>query len=252
MRSGNTIRPLLLTLLAGGCSASSPPPGVVRPRPGEPHLKKLPGPMPHFGPFDSASDALLAACKHILALPNASAGRVDHQDSHTRWRVSSEYCAWVYYTPDRKYELSRLTDQSLADPLHRRRSCVLPSVVEDQRYAPGSIKYIYALHNHPYGQTLSKLDIGFIVEEGASHGFEVQTKDGDLRLSIVAFFSNSFESPTCDGFHQYIPATGVVLKWTAAPGAWRCEQTGRVAWNEDLTDFSVQAMRASCPGQGEP
>jgi hypothetical protein len=206
-----------------------------------------------LGPFDSYSDALLAACKRILAKPHASAGRRDHQDFQTRWRVSSEYCAWLYYTPDQQYVVSKLTDQSRVDPLQRSKSCLLPSVVEDARYPPESIKYIYALHNHPYGSALTEEDIHFIVSEGIAHGFESETKDGRLRLSVVAFFSSRVVEPTCDGFHQYIPMTGQLLKWTQGEDGWTCEQTGSVVWSADVgKGFSIRKMRQPCARRVSP
>jgi hypothetical protein len=244
--------PWLFAFWAWGCSSPQvADPDIVRPAPGASFLEKLPGPM--LGPFDAYSDALLAACKRILAKPNASAGRRDHQDFQTRWRVSSEYCAWLYYTPDAKYVVSKLTGQSRVDPLQRSKSCVLPSVVEDSRYPPESIKYIYALHNHPYGSMLTDNDIRFIVSEGAAHGFESETKDGRLRLSVVAFFSNRAAEPTCDGFHQYIPVTGQLLKWTHSEGTWGCEQTGSVKWSDDeALGFSIQKMRQPCVRKASP
>ncbi|MCY1018093.1 hypothetical protein [Pyxidicoccus sp. MSG2] len=206
-----------------------------------------------LGPFDSYSDALLAACKRILAKPYASAGRRDHQDFQTRWRVSSEYCAWLYYTPDEQYVVSKLTDQSRVDPVQRSKSCLLPSTVEDARFPSESLKYVYALHNHPYGSELTDRDIRFIVSEGTEHGFESETKDGRLRLSVVAFFSNHVAEPTCDGFHQYIPMTGQLLKWTQAEGRWSCEQTGSVVWSaDDGEDFSIREMRQPCTRRSPP
>jgi hypothetical protein len=105
----------LVALLVLGCSipqGSAPGPGtgdpdVVRPPPGGPPLKKLPGPM--LGPFESPQEGLLAACNRILRKPHATAGRKDHPQFEVRWRVSSEYCAWMYYTPDDKYLISKLT-----------------------------------------------------------------------------------------------------------------------------------------------
>jgi hypothetical protein len=199
-----------------------------------------------LGPFDHYSNALLAACKKILTKPNATAGRSDVLGFKTRWRVSSEYCAWVYYTPDHKYVVSKLTDQSTADALHRIKGCSLPSEVEDQRHPPDSIKYIFALHNHPYGSTLSSYDIEAIVSAGARHGFEAETKDGAIQLSIVAFFSNQLTTPSCDGFHQYIPSTRQILRWDRAPSGWTCEQTGLVLWNEDSTEFLIDEEKAPC------
>ncbi|WP_342377727.1 hypothetical protein NVS55_00415 [Myxococcus stipitatus] len=223
----------------------------MRPASGAPYLEKLPGPL--LGPFNSPSSALLAACRKILRKPHANAGRHDRQDFDVRWRVSSEYCAWLYYTPDQNYVVSKLTDQSKVDPLHRSKSCLLPSVVDDPRYPPDSIKYIYALHNHPYGSELTENDIHFIVSEGVAHGFESETKDGRLRLSIVAFFSRDVAEPSCDGFHQYIPLTGQLLQWTRDGKRWQCEQTGRVQWSESRQrTFTVKKENRPCERSTTP
>ncbi|WP_223754934.1 hypothetical protein [Myxococcus sp. RHSTA-1-4] len=144
--------------------------------------------------------------------------------------------------------MSKLTDQSKIDPLHRTRTCLLPSQVEDSRYPASSIKYVYALHNHPYGSALSKSDIRFIVQEGAMHGFESQTREGVVRLSIVAFFSHDVANPTCDGFHQYVPVTGQLMRWTQTRGRWSCEQTGRVEWSGDGMDFAIKTATGPCFG----
>ncbi|QSQ21332.1 hypothetical protein JY651_40125 [Pyxidicoccus parkwayensis] len=235
----------LAVLAAPGCSSPRVvDPDIVRPGPGQRILEKLPGPL--LGPFDSYADALLAACTRILSKPHASAGRQDHQEAGTFWRVSSEYCAWVYYTPDDPYLVSKLTDQSELDPLNRSKTCLLPSEVEDARYPASSIKYVYALHNHPHGTSLTKGDIRFIVQEGVLHGFEFQSRKGTVRLSIVAFYSHDVTNPTCDGFHQYVPVTGQLMNWSPTRGRWKCEQTGRVVWNEDATEFYVEPVTGAC------
>ncbi|WP_407741347.1 hypothetical protein [Hyalangium sp.] len=79
-----------LLLLALSC-APQPIPGVVRPAPGAPPLQSLPGPMAGFGPFDSFSDALIAACPLILSKPHATVSHI--QDRDMALRVASEYCA---------------------------------------------------------------------------------------------------------------------------------------------------------------
>jgi hypothetical protein len=90
--------------------------------------------MPEFGPFDNASDALGAACSLFMSKPNASVGHI--QDPDIALRVSAEYCAWLYYTPDHKYQMSMMTDQSaLDDPQRKRRTCRLPAYVEDPRFS---------------------------------------------------------------------------------------------------------------------
>ncbi|RKG81280.1 hypothetical protein D7W79_05955 [Corallococcus exercitus] len=236
-----------LVLWLGGCASSATlDPDLVRPEPGAPFLEELQGPL--LGPYESASDALLAACGKLLSKPHASAGRPDHPSFDTHWRVSSEYCAWLYYTPEHQYAVSRLTDQSRIDPSQRSKSCLLPSRVADARYPADAIRYIYALHNHPYGSALSSNDLRFIVSEGRAHGFETETKNGRVRLSIVAFFSNVTEPASCDGFHQYIPLTGQLLKWTrTASSGWQCEQTGRVTWHDaEALDFTIQKLQGPC------
>ncbi|MCY1075560.1 hypothetical protein [Archangium lansingense] len=243
---------LASALMLSGCSTPQPIEGVVRPNSGEPPLEFLPGPMPGFGSFDTYSDALLAACSLILSKPNANAGRVGEQDFPLRWRISSEYCAWLYYTPERKYEMSMLTDQHNLDDLEGKRSCLLPSYVKDPRYPPESLKYIFALHNHPHGSTISRDDIRLIVAKGAKHGFGSSTKDGVLQLSIVAFFSNKATEPSCDGFHQYIPAAHQIRKWSKTAGQWHCEQTGIVDWHTDGVGFSIKETSASCLDKDVP
>lgn len=220
---------VFLLLCGWGCSPPKPIPGVVRPGPGEPFLQSLPGPMPGFGPFESYTQALMAACPLILSKPNATAGRVGSQDFQIRWRVSSEYCAWLYYTPVHQYEMTMLTDQ--AEPnLGDRKMCFLPPLVDDPRYPPTSLKYIFALHNHPFQDRLSDNDINLIAQMGLLHGFENDTRDGKVRLAIIAFFSssNDFESPTCDGFFEYVPATTEMVKWVHSQDDWRMEQVGLV------------------------
>ena len=76
-----------------GCPPS-PIKDVVRPNPGEPFLESLP-PMMDFGPFDSFEDALNEACPLILSKPNASVGYI--KDPELALRISTEYCAWLYY-----------------------------------------------------------------------------------------------------------------------------------------------------------
>ncbi|WP_223764003.1 hypothetical protein NR800_09565 [Corallococcus interemptor] len=191
----------------------------------------IPGPMPGFGPFDSFSDALQAACPLILGKPQATAGRPAGQNFQLRWRLSREYCAWLYYTPDRKYEMSMLAAGALHDD-PQKRTCSLPSSVDDVRYAPNSLGYVFVLHNHPYDNVLSDRDIRFIVDMAIEHGVTVKTYAGEVPLSIVAFFSlsDSLEHPPCDGFFQYIPATGELLRWLRGDDGWGRQIIGRVEW----------------------
>ncbi|WP_239014728.1 hypothetical protein [Archangium violaceum] len=198
--------------------------------PGE-RLSRIPGPMPGFGPFQNYSDALLSACPLILEKPHATAGRPDDPNFDLYWRLSTEYCAWLYHTPDGNYELSMLAASAVQDDSKKRR-CDLPAFVEDPRYPAEGLGYVFVLHNHPYTDTLTELDIRFIVDMGRIHGFEVQTKKQKVPLSIVAFFSNN-KPPRCDGFYQYAPLTGQILKWTVDErGMWDRKSTATVIWTD--------------------
>ena len=110
--------------------------------------------------------------------------------------------------------------------------------MDDPRYPQSSLKYIFALHNHPFEDNLSKKDIPFIVSMGKLHGFAVETKTTTVQLAVIAFFSRSddLKSPTCDGFFEYIPTTGEVTKWTPTRGTWDWERVGSVEWLND-TDY---------------
>ncbi|RKH39879.1 hypothetical protein D7X12_22355 [Corallococcus sicarius] len=194
--------------------------------------------MPGFGPFPSFSEALQAACPFILSKPNAVAAHLRHQDPRLAFRASTEYCAWLYYTPDHLYEMSMLTDRAAPDDLvSGKRSCILPSTVADARYAPGELKYIFALHNHPFGGPPSPGDLRFTDEMARVHAWAIETRDSKVLLSIIAFFSNArdAEHPTCDGFYQYVPATRDMLKWTRAAKGWDRETLGTVTWINTTT-----------------
>jgi hypothetical protein len=224
---------LLLVLLVGGCSPQ-PIPGVIRPAPGAPPLESLPGPLAGFGPFDSFSDALIAACPLILSKPHATVSHI--QDPELALRLSSEYCAWLYYTPDDKYEMSMLTDQSEPGDLIRgRRTCRLSAFVDDPRYPPSSLKYIFALHNHPFGSPLTPQDMRNIIALANYHEWTVNTREGKVPLAIVAFFSKSTDpaSPTCDGFYQYTPETRSLDQWIHKEDTWAQKRVGTVTWLDE-------------------
>ncbi len=232
MRPSSLLMRSLLLAVAWGCMPAPPPLGVVRIDRGA-LLKAIPGPMPGFGPFDSLSDALISACPLILSQPRATAGRKDEQNFNVRWRVSSEYCAWLYYTPDDKYEMSMLMESTAPLPINEmeERTCGLPAFVEDSRYAPGSLKHIYVLHNHPSPITLSAKDVEAIVHAARIHGKFAETKDGKIPVSIVAFFANSYDPspPACDGFFEYNVANYELVKWSSEPqGRWRREKVGTI------------------------
>ncbi|REG29847.1 hypothetical protein ATI61_107544 [Archangium gephyra] len=231
-------RCLLSSLLIGmGCTPARPIEGVWRPGPGE-DPDRIPGPMKNFGPFDSYADALKAACPLILSKPNATVGHLQDLNPELAKRVATEYCAWLYYTREHKYEMSMLTDLPQPDDfMTNRKSCILPSFVHDPRYERGEIKYIFAVHNHPFGSILSPQDLHFIEEKASTHPWELETKSGTIRLSTIAFFSKSKNPalPTCDGFYQYVPATREIMTWTQIQGQWGRTERGVVRWLDDGT-----------------
>lgn len=227
-------RTLVLPLLFGlGCaSPQTADPQIWRPAPGQ-DTESIPGPLKNFGSFDNPSDALKAACPLILSKPNATVVHLQQRDPKLALRVSTEYCAWLYYTPDNKYELSMLSDQEEpGDVLHGTASCLLPPNVEDPRYPPSSIKYIFLLHNHPFARKLSDFDIHFAVAMANAHELISKVGNREIALSVVAFFSNSRDAQrsTCDGFYQYTPATSELMRWTNTEGEWRKEKVGKVNW----------------------
>lgn len=193
--------------------------------------------MTDFGPFDDYADALSEACSLILSKPNASVTHI--KDRELALRVSSEYCAWMYYTPDGKYRMSMLTDQSEADDLQRRRrTCKLPPFVDDPRFSPWDIKYVFALHNHPFGSPISRADMQEIINLAKVHEWVVETKDGRIPIAIVAFFSDSSSSqgaPACDGFYQYVPETRALLRFSRVNGEWLRKKLGKVTWLSSTT-----------------
>lgn len=245
--------PVLFMLCA--CTSARIDPDIVRPAPGAPLLTSIPGAL---GSFDSYNEALFATCQKILEKPHSTAGRQpsptalrEEQDEfNLRWRISTEYCAWMYYTPDGKYVVSKLTDQTKPQPTDAKKRCFLPSTVDDPRFPPDSIKYIFVLHNHPDDTPLSKDDVIYIVSQGLKHGFIVQTKDGNLRLSIVAFFSNDRTHPTCDGLYLYSPDSARILKYTRHPGRWSCEQTHSVEWDWDEEEGEAGLIPTIIPAKG--
>ena len=115
--------------------------------------------------------------------------------------------------------------------------------MSDSRYRADEIQYLFVVHNHPYEGEISRNDIRFIVEQGAVHGFSVKTKDRDVPISIIAFYSRSERgNATCDGFFQYIPSTRELMKWSMGDeGKWKDEVYGRVEWRGDDFDIIYEA-----------
>jgi hypothetical protein len=233
---------LLMALLAGlGCATPQhADPQVWRPPPGT-KADSIPGPLKNFGSFDNPSDALKAACPLLLSKPNATVVHIQQRDPALALRVATEYCAWLYYTPANKYELSMLTDQEEpGDVLQGTASCRLPPFVDDPRYPPSRIKYIYLLHNHPFGTEPSDGDIRLTVSMAQAHELVADAGSRKIPFAVIAFFTESKDShtPTCDGFYQYIPATRELLKWSNEDGDWWKTRIGTVNWH-NATDFTI-------------
>jgi hypothetical protein len=193
-------RRLLAALLLGlGCSSPRPVEGVWRPGPGE-DADHIPGPMKNFGPFDSYADALKAACPLILSKPNATVGYLQASNPELARRAATEYCAWLYYTPEHQYEMSMLTGLARPEDLVTgKKSCILPTFVSDSRYAPDDLRYIFALHNHPFGTILSPEDTQFIEIMASIHEWSIKVKgDRNILLSIIAFFSRLIDPEVWD------------------------------------------------------
>jgi proteasome lid subunit RPN8/RPN11 len=234
----------LLILVAGACASSPPPPGVIRIDPRNPP-KSVEGPITlDFGPFDSYWDALIAACPLILSQKGARAGHQESMGFDARWRASTEYCSWLYYTPDEKYEMSMLVEgPGAVHPDDRyEKVCSAPAFVEDKRYPRKSLKYVYFLHSHPEVPTnLSKRDLLAIARIKKIHGKFAETKEGKVPIGIVAFFANSHGSrhAGCDGFMEYHLGSTEVVRWMPdGKGGWIKEKAGTVTWaNETELDF---------------
>ncbi|PTL84565.1 hypothetical protein [Vitiosangium sp. GDMCC 1.1324] len=162
--------PLVPLLVGLACSSPKPiDPRVWRPTSND-RAEYIPGPLKSFGSFDNPSDALKAACPLILSKPNATVGHLQERDPELAVRVATEYCAWLYYTPEHKYELSMLTDvPAPGSALQGEATCLLPPNVDDPRYAPSSIKYIILLHNHPFSSEISKPDVNFAIAMANAH-----------------------------------------------------------------------------------
>jgi hypothetical protein len=100
--------------------------------------------------------------------------------------------------------------------------------------------YVYLLHSHSYENELSDKDIRAIVALGREHGFVAKVQDQDVRLGIIAFFSNgSYDNPSCDGFFEYIPATEKVSRWTVKDGQWKPAPYADVVWTSP-SDYIIK------------
>lgn len=160
-------------------------------------------------------------------------------------RTATEYCAWLYYTPERKYKMSMISNlEESGDDLLGTTTCYLPKDVEDPDHPPDSIKYIFSIHNHPFAGGISDKDIFLASAMANAHKVVEEINNKPVPYAVIAFFSRSTdgENPTCDGFYQYIPGTGELLRWTHSMGHWSRATIGTVVWTSP-TNFTVEGQR---------
>jgi hypothetical protein len=221
-------------LLAIACTAPSPNPYVINPKPGE-TLASLPGPMPGFGSFTSVSDAILAACPVIMRQPHALIPVPrNHQDFSVYWRTASEYCAWLYSVDGEHVEMSLLATNPVQDDPSRRR-CDLPAHVADERHPEASVAYLVMLHNHPGGESISLPDLYAIAEMARIHGPTTRFQGQQVSISIAAFFGRQRDGkPECAGFYHYVPArSDELIRYTHDNGRLTRKVVARVTWSDE-------------------
>jgi hypothetical protein len=71
----------------------------------------------------------------------------------------------------------------------------------------------------------------------SQHDWQLETRNGTVYLAVIAFFSRSksIGAPTCDGFHQYVPATGQLVTWVHTQGQWEKTYDVILRWIDDKT-----------------
>jgi hypothetical protein len=223
-------------LLAAACTAPSPNPYVIHPKPGE-TLTSLPGPIPDLGPFASVSDAIFAACPVIMRQPHAliPVPRT-HQNFSAYWRTASEYCAWLYSVDGEHVEMSLLATSPVQDDPSRRR-CDLPAQVMDKRRPEATVAYLVMLHNHPGGDGISLPDLYAIADMARLHGPTTRFQGQQVSISIAAFLGREREGkPECAGFYHYVPArSDEIILYSVDEGHWQRRVVARVVWSGDGT-----------------
>ncbi|WP_224362042.1 hypothetical protein [Hyalangium versicolor] len=170
---------------------------------------------------------------------------------------STEYCAWIYFTPKGKYEISFIATPE-AQNTKGPRFCSLPQFVIDPRYVDDevepdkNIKYAIAIHTHPSPTVFTQEDIRYIVE--TEHRFQrIRHDNGRFRLGVVAFFSREErDTPACDGFFEYSTAGDTIQIVTRSEnGEWqnrdyakvglkRVKETGKLEVTIDVLDVRAE------------
>jgi hypothetical protein len=199
--------------------------------------------MPRFGPYATVEDAVFAACPLIMGQPHASipVPKTD-QNFKMYWRMSREYCAWLYAPEGKQVEMSLFAVSAVQDEPEKRK-CKLPAYVDDPRYPGDSIAYLVILHNHPFEDSLSAKDLWFLVQMAQFHGFTPSLNGQKVSISIVAFFGEERDGKTlCGGFYQYFPArNSELIKVTIDEnGQWKETLMGHVRWNSEV-DYVIES-----------
>ncbi|HYH98981.1 MAG TPA: hypothetical protein VD972_23710 [Hyalangium sp.] len=232
----------MAAILASGCTLapSLPPDVVVIPaeRPARGYEYALPAPL-KGGPFLTYFDALVHACPRLMSLPGASKQKVELKrlgDFYVQYSRddSTEYCAWIYYTPKSEYEISLIATPEIQREGDRR-FCSLPRRIIDTRFVdePGypdkRIKYAIAIHSHPSPRIFTQEDIIYLVET-EQYIQETLHDNGQIRLGMAAFFSREDrDEPSCDGFFQYSTSARTIQMWTMTKnGDWQSRDAATV------------------------
>jgi hypothetical protein len=153
---------------------------------------------------------------------------------------STEYCAWVYYTPASQYEISLIATPEAQAHSSGNRFCDLPRRVLDERYIDDpadpdkNIQYAFAIHSHPSPRIFTKEDIIYLVETERYFKETVQG-GGQTRLGMAAFFSREDrDMPACDGFFLFRTISRQVQMWTVDEhGEWRAKEVATVDYKRN-------------------
>ncbi|MFY2560684.1 hypothetical protein ACN469_23980 [Corallococcus terminator] len=200
---------------------------MVSPVLGDPLLETFPG--LGIGPYKDYLEALVEACHYVQAKPAEREG---------------PSCLWLYYSREQPYFMGRLSKPLKVDPERDSTSCLLPWRLDDPRYPPGSSRNTTVLYGGVHGSELSEDELYFMVLEGDRHGIENESGRGSAWLSIALTIARNARTPSCDGFHEYIPITGQVFRRMRSAEGWRCEVTGEVRWED--AKLTVKRMRRPC------
>jgi len=212
-----------------------------RPAPGYEYA--LPAPL-KGGPFLTYFDALVHACPRLMSLPGASRHKVELKQLGNVYVQysrddSTEYCAWIYSTPNSEYEVSLIATPEVQRE-GEQRFCSLPRRVIDTRfvdepdYPDRHIKYAIAIHSHPSPRIFTQEDIIYLVEM-ERYLQETLHDNGQIRLAMAAFYSREDrDKPACDGFFQYRTSARTIQMWTLnEKGDWQTRDAATVDYRRN-------------------